>query len=189
MIIPVGFAQATWNFEGNGLAYPGAVTLGLDPGGGADPDDVADAINGFFASTIMTMLNDDVTLVSTQVKFGPNATGPIGEFSSNIPGSVSGTGASSQCAYLVKKNSALGGHEGRGRMYLPGVTESFIGSDGALDSTQQGLLQTEVNEFFAGLTLAGYPAVILHNSATSPTPITTAIVQAVIATQRRRLRR
>lgn len=189
MNIPSGFAQVTLGFAGNGLANPAACVFGVDQGGGATPEDVAETIFDLFVGTILPNLNDDVELVSSLVKFGPNTTGPSAEFTGSEAGGAAGSGGVSNTAYLVRKNSGLGGREGRGRMYLPGVTEVDVGSDGLVDPILLGALQTDVTNFGAGLTLGGFPMVILHNSATTPTPVTTLVVQSRVATQRRRLRR
>lgn len=189
MIIPVGFSQATLNFAGNGLANPGAVVFGMDQGGGADPDTVAEQVYGAFEATILTQLTDDITLTSCLVKFGPNTTGPSAEFAAAAIGGIGGAGSPSNAAYLVRKNTSLGGRQGRGRMYLPGVAESTTGSDGAIDPGTRDIIQDEVTTFGNLLVLASIPMVLLHTDATAPTPVTTLVLQGRIATQRRRLRR
>lgn len=189
VVIPSGFCQATVNFGGNGLAFPGAVVLGFDQGGGADPDDVAETIYDTWASTILTLQTSAITLESVLVKFGPNTTGPSGEHTGAEVGGLSGQGSPSNCAYLVRKNTALGGRRGRGRMYIPGCLETSVGSDGAILEPDLANIQDQVTAFGAALVLAGLPMVVLHSDATTPTPVTTLVVQAVIATQRRRLRR
>lgn len=187
--IPTGFGHVLLGFGGNGLAFPGASTFGIDQGGGADPADVAETIYNGFAATVLTQLTDDITFEVCRVKFGPNTTGPSAEFFGAETGGSAGAGSPSNCAYLLRKNSTLGGREGRGRMYLPGVIESTTGSDGAIDPGQRASIQDDVDAFVGALALAGLPMVILHSSATPPTPVTTVEVQANIATQRRRLRR
>jgi hypothetical protein len=189
MIIPSGFAQCTMGFAGNGLANPAAVVFGIDQGGGANPDDVAEQVYDTWVATILNQQCDDITLVSCLVKFGPNDTGPSAEFTGNDPGVLSASGAVSNTAYLVRKNTSLGGRKGRGRMYLPGVVESTVGSDGAIDPTPLASLQLEVTGFGNVLTLGSLPMVLLHNDATAPTPVTSLVVQGRVATQRRRLRR
>lgn len=189
MTIPVGFAQTTFNFGGNGLAFPGAIVHGWDPGGGLSAADVAAATHSSFADNVMPELNDDVTLESTLCKFGPDATGPSALFTDPTNGGHSTTGAASNLCYLVRKNTALGGRQGRGRMYLPGVDEGEVGSDGAVSVGQVAALQAALDDFYAALILVTIIPVVLHDDALTPTPMTTAVVQAVAATQRRRMRR
>lgn len=189
MIIPTGYAQVTHEFGGNGLAFPGAVVYGVDPPGGADPSDLAEALSDAWATYVIPRQNESITLENTVVKFGPNSTGPTGEFAVTIPGERTGAGSPSNCAVLVKKTTSLGGKQGRGRMYIPGCTEADVGSDGALDATQQGNWQTAMSNWAAFLAISVAPLVILHGDALTPTPVTAVTVQAVIATQRRRLRR
>lgn len=94
------------------------------------------------------------------------------------------------CALLVKKQTASGGRANRGRMYLPpypigegDITANGVIADGQV-TTLQGVINTWLNEVGA--------YVVLHDSespVTTPTPITSFILDRVIATQRRRLRR
>lgn len=189
MIIPAGFCQITHNFGGNGLAFPAAVVYGVDQGGGATPDGVAESAHNGWGAEIMPLLNDDVQLESTVAKFGPNDVGPSAVEVGTVLGGNSAAGASSQVAYLVRKVTALGGHRGRGRMYLPGVTESVIGSDGNVDGVFGALLQTALSDFFGTMGFVGLPLVLLHGDATAPTAITSLQLDANVATQRRRLRR
>ncbi len=189
MTIPVGFAQVTHNIGGTAMAHPAAVVYGVDIVGAATPDEAAETAHGLYTDFIMKWATAATSLESTLVKFGPDATGPSGIFAADEPGLVAGAGSPSNCAYLIRKNSALGGRRGRGRMYVPGVAESQVGDDGDLDNSFASDFQDDINNFWLALGLANMPMVILHDDATSPTPVTSLVLQAQIATQRRRLRR
>lgn len=189
MRIPIGFAQVAHDFGGNGLAFPAAVVYGVDISGSLTPSEMAESLHIAFGAEILEVVNESVQLERTRVKYGPQDLGPFGEFSDTIVGGTPGAGSPSNCAFLITKSTGLGGRKGRGRMYLPGCTESQVGSDGALDAGQQALLQTAMTNWQGALTFVGQPLVLLHNDETSPTPVTSLSVQGVIATQRRRMRR
>lgn len=189
MIIPGGYAQATLVFGGNGLANPGAVILGFDLGGTPTPEEVAESVHATWTATLLLVQNESVQLEKVIAKIGPNDTGPSGEFTGTEVGNVTGPGSPSNCTYLLKKNTALGGRKGRGRMYIPGVTESLVGSDGVLTSATVSSLNSEAADFLGTLAFLGHTMVVLHTDATTPTPVTSLVADSTVATQRRRLRR
>lgn len=94
------------------------------------------------------------------------------------------------CAYLIHKNSGLGGRKNKGRMYLPGVAELSCDHAGNLDSGTITGLNAGLATLFTNLgniEALGAP-VILHGDAATPTPIVSFTADTRIATQRRRLR-
>jgi hypothetical protein len=94
-------------------------------------------------------------------------------------------------AFLVRKQTNQPGRRGRGRMYFPGtVTEATTSSIGVMTGAALTTRQTALNAWHARLITDGLDPVLLHQSG-DPTPaeITAFIGQAVVATQRRRLRR
>lgn len=189
LVIPVNFGQITWIFAGSGVPHGAAVTLGFG-GFGADPaQTLADAAKAAFATTIMPQLIQNVGLVRTLVKLGPNATGPQAESLGSTDGGDLSAQAPPMVAYLVKKTTALGGRKNRGRMYLPGVDETEVSQTGLIASTKLTPLQTALTNLFIALTAANMDPHILHSDATGPTPIGSFILSSIVATQRRRLRR
>lgn len=118
--------------------------------------------------------------------------GGVFEAPRTVLGSGGPAALPNNCAYLVKKLSAVAGRRGRGRMYVPPfyVGEGSISQTGDLDGASLVALQ---NLITAGL--PGDDFVILHSQAfgapapPAPTPITSFLVDRKIATQRRRLRR
>jgi hypothetical protein len=189
MIIPAGFAQATVTYGGAALPFGAVTTMGLDPTGSLTVEDVAEAFHGIWTTQWDNVLIDAVTMVSTEVKFGPNASGPTAVFTDPITGDLSDSGSPANTAFLVHKNTAIGGRQGRGRIYVPGVSEALVGAAGALTSGTVTSINTLMATIGASLALAGCPCVLLHSDALTPTPITTFSCDGKAATQRRRLRR
>lgn len=193
MAIPSGYAQANFHFEGAGLFYPAECTLGLDVSlSSDDPESIAAWLAAAWEAEINPSLTNVVTLTQVRVKFGPDATGPSGDWNGANQGNVSTTGTSSQVTYLVKKGTAFGGRAGRGRMYVPGVPEAQVGSDGDLDDTWVANMTAGFGDFAAVLVANDVTPVVLHGPGSplgSPTPITSFAVDGRVATQRRRNRR
>jgi hypothetical protein len=193
MPIPAGFAQVNWHFDGSGLPSKGEITLGLDVsdflGSG---EDIAEAASSEFEATILPQLANTVRLSFTSIKVGPDATGPTYEHALGAFGSKSGSAAAPNTAALCIKQTAFGGHAGRGRMFLPGIPEGDINEGGTLGGTYLAALQGAVNTFHTGWDGYNLTPVLLHGPGSplsTPTPLTGMTVSATVATQRRRLRR
>lgn len=189
-IIPDGFGQLTIGFSGLNAPTGAAVTLGLDVPGGSTPADVLDDIEGLFEGLVESQSVSSLILSSARVKFGPDATGPFVERAYNLPGNQGADAASPNTAILVSKVTAFGGREGRGRLFWPGISDFSLDADGTIGAGSLAQYQTAWDTFFTGLGLANAPAFLLHSdSANTPDAITEFVVQAKVATQRRRLRR
>ena len=133
MTIPVGYAQISHFLGGDALPTGGAVTYGVDLDGTLDtPAQVAESCHLDFASAIMPVISLNCEMTGTLCKFGPDATGASGEFSQVDAGSVVDSADAPNVALLCQKQTALGGREGRGRFYMPGVGESSVQVGGDL---------------------------------------------------------
>lgn len=109
-------------------------------------------------------------------------------------GTNNGDFAPQNVALLIQKRSAEGGRRNRGRMFLPVITEASVSEVGVLTGTQLTSYQNVADEWLQDLQdgSAGNTdqMVILHStSPTTPAVVTNLIVQPLVATQRRRLRR
>ena len=190
MIIPVGYAQVTHIFSSGFLPYGAVTTYGIgDIGLFPDLNALASDLYDAFQDHVMGNLSSSVNHDTCRVKAGPNETGPVGEFTGVEVGGAGGTFASPNLAYLVEKHTALGGRKGRGRMFLPGVTEGGIGGSGDLDLTVLGDFTTNLANWLDALGGVGVEPVVLHSDETAPTPITAFVIDPKVATQRNRLRR
>lgn len=191
MEIPAGFAQVNWKFEGTGFPNGAEVTLGVFAGGEDDPVVIAEAARDAWVSGMIPVQSSAITLVGVLVKIGPNSTGPSGEASASEDGDIGGDAMPPNVAILVKKNTNMGGRSGRGRMYIPGLAESWGTTGGVMSNTDLGNVQDAVTATMASLALSGYFPVVLHTAGaplSEPTAVTSFVVQQRLATQRRRLR-
>lgn len=147
----------------------------------------------------MDLFSTDVVLEGAQVAAGAVlAEPPIRAFvpaDQELRGTHNVPKLPQNCALLVKKQTALGGKQHRGRFFLPGMlTEEGVNNIGVIDAGDRGSYQTHANTMLATMnaSLTLLPMVILHNSTPTPvpdpTPVTSLFVDNVISTQRRRLR-
>ena len=194
MAIPPGYAQANFIFTGAALPTGAECTLGFDISGGSPtPTAMANSLaTDWAAADIEMSYVNDVTLSSIMVKFGPDTVGPSAVVATNIPG----TGVDDPCppnvTLLIRKNTALGGRAGRGRLYLPGVPEGSVSQAGVVDAATVTDTTTRFNNFLTACIADGNIPVLLHGLSGPilvPTEITSFACQAIAATQRRRLRR
>jgi len=192
MLIPEGYAQVNFIFSGFGVPQGAEVTFGLGLGETDDnPAEVAEAMHGVWTDTFLTVMTNAITFDETRVKFGPNDIGPFASFSGGDNGALTPNGSTPQVAILITKQTASGGRSGRGRMYVPGVTESDTDADGALQGPYLSAWQDAADDFLTNTVVAGYSPELLHGEdspAPFPYPITSLSVSGTVATQRRRLR-
>jgi len=194
MEIPADYAQANLMFTGDAVPTGAEITLGLFVGDYAgDPDTSAeDTADAWDASEIETLQGTLIALTQVRVKWGPQSTGPTGEWTGAIAGSSSGAQVTPNVAILVRKLTDQGGRAGTGRMYIPGFKETQMNEGGTLDGAFVTLMNDALTIFRNNLILSNLIPVLLHSAGspiTTPTPITSLSCQGTVATQRRRLRR
>jgi len=190
MIIPTGFAQATIVFAGPNLPTGAATTIGFEVNDNLTPSEAAEGVRDAWHTSFSNVLPEQQKLDLVFVKYGPNATGPAGEFGGDSEGGLAESTASPQVAFLVKKVTDLGGRRQRGRMFIPGVAEADVGSDGVLSSGMLANLDEAADAFKIGMESVVQPLFLLHNHPDdAPTPIVALVADSRVATQRRRLRR
>lgn len=209
MIIPEGFAQITVRFEGNGAPRGAAVVYGVENLTGQTALQIATAARGAWNTGLMALLNSSVSATTWLAKLGPVETGPSAEVGGAIAGGVaSADGANPAMSFLVTKNTDRGGRRGKGRMYLPGVTDTQVSNNGTITALTVTNLQTELNELRTNHIVANIPMVLLHGPPTvwtlvdgqprrvpiggnfndTPDHVTSLVLDDTVATQRRRLR-
>ena len=201
--LPSGFAQHTlvWG----GTAFPtGAVSTFCTavPAGVTNP---ATAASSIASSTTTSGVGwwisgngwpNAVTLVKVITKFGPVGTGPFGEVSVGTTGGAATDPLPPSVSTLVKKNTNLGGRRGRGFMFLPSFGENILGVGFTIDATTLSTVNGRFATWHSDLISDGFTPVLAHRydpalgeSPLAPTTIQNWTVQALVATQRRRLRR
>lgn len=189
MTIPIGFAQVSVNFGGLACPSGATTTFGVFHDGNGTPSGLANIVKATWEADMLIPFATTLTLDSIAVKYGPDETGPSAEVSSGAVGVDSGVAVAPNTSVLVSKITGLGGRKGRGRMYLPGISENAVDEGGNLSTAKINSIQTELDEFLLGMSNASRPVYLLHADATAPTLVTSLECQSLVATQRRRLRR
>lgn len=190
MTIPSGFGQITIAHIGGGIVGEAVWTLGFDNNAGDTAAEIAsNTATNLSALDYTDLLSASVTVTEVRVKLGPDATGPSAVETFGDNGTVGGHAAPPNVAMLVHKNTPLGGRQGRGRLFVPGLAEAALDQNGLLTGEQVTAAQTFFTGLAATMILGAIPAHLLHANALSPTAIDSLIVDSLSATQRRRLRR
>jgi len=190
MTIPVGYAQVMVTFGGIAVPHGAAIVFGVANPTPYSASDVGGLIDdAFLASDIMALFSSSVTTEEVRTKLGPDATGPFNLRAMGYAGEDTADAVPPNTSALVGKVTGLGGRQGRGRMFWPGVSEEDVTTSGVLSSAKVLALQTACDTFLDSLETNLVPMVILHGNSLTPTPVTKLSVSGVVATQRRRLRR
>jgi hypothetical protein len=201
--LPAGFALVTYVWTGSAVPTGAVSTFGIAvPAGETNPNTTATGIGsdtttlgtGWFPSG--NAWPTSLTLARVVVKFGPLDTGPTGEATINVTGGAAGDAYAPNAALMVTKSTALGGRRGKGRMFLPPLTENGIQAFGVIDPAQVATIQGRLNTWRDALVADGRVPHLLHRhdpalgqTPVPPTPITTFTLQGTVFTQRRRLHR
>lgn len=192
-VIPAGYAQINFRFVGSGLVNPAECTIGVIlTSYGGDVTTLAEDMYTLFSETLLTQMNESIDLKEVLAKEGPNDLGPQAIFTGTENGGNASQGSSSAVALLIHKNTSAGGRPNRGRMYLPGASEAAVAPNGELTAAFQTSLQAQAQAFHNGFGDLSLTPVLLHgpdSPVANPTQITSLVVDARVATQRRRQRR
>lgn len=194
-VLPPGYVSVIMPIQRLNDPDPYAVTWAFDyPGDATGPQEVADVVQNNFVSLWASSFPNDCTLGPAQISVGQDGGDPlVATAATTGSGSNSSDFAPQNCALLIQKRSNLGGRRNRGRCYFPVITEGAVNEVGELSETQVASYQSIADDWLQfynlGAGIVG-PMVILHNDGSiPPTPVATLVVQRLIATQRRRLRR
>lgn len=190
MEIPVGYSQVNLIYNATNWRENPEVVFGLQNIPDDDPVDIANALTDPWIDNLTPVTSEQLSLYKIRVKNGPIDTGPFIEVSVGEPGTIASQALPNQACVLMRKNTALGGKKHRGRSFWPGGCENQTDGAGLLTDAALLAWQGAVEDFYIAVSAAGYQPVLLHTLGTdTPTPITTVIVQQLLATQRRRLRK
>lgn len=189
MTIPAGFGEAAFEFQGAAQPLGAVVTIGFSNDATQSATDCAQDLHTLMRDVVAAMCSVETSLLRTNVKLGPDATGPIGTYATTQAGGRSGDSCPPNVAFLVRKATALGGRQGRGRFYLPGIAEGDVDEGGTLSASIRDAASAALGTFHFAASAADVPPFLLHNDSLAPTAITTYNLDVKVATQRRRLRR
>lgn len=190
---PPGFALVAYKWSLSGDNQDMVSTVGVDLNANnqslqAQADALADKFTaGFGAAEFMTgWTYKGVTLRVGQ----PGGGTAVAEAPRNVAGTFNAETPPQNCSLLIKKLTAVAGRRNRGRMYLPPfcITESAVTKNGQILAQNVTDIQTNLNQWLG----SDFAWVLLHGdlpAPLAPTPISAFVLDNVIATQRRRLRR
>lgn len=187
------------------VGHVAEITFAFRLTGGITPQTAVDNFQGAWDLRIMPHMANTVTTEPPSIKVGDGSNVPHVAVGAGSPttGGINGDYPPPNCAALVKKTSGLGGKKNRGRTYIPYiVTEGQTLNNGTITAGTVATLQTALSNFFADCTAGNIIMVIAnktlvltppdahpHVTAITTGPDVTAFdLEAVMATQRRRLR-
>lgn len=202
MPTPAGFAQCSYELKHSLSSRSAFITFGVDPTV-TDPAAVATSLVAAFSSTgsLFACIDINVQLQSTRVSMGTDGGEDlVGSSTQIVACTRSMSSAPPNCAVMVHKQTARGGRRGRGRMYIPWCADSTTLTEaGVLNSANVTTVQNAVNAWRTSVISLVGPLMLLHRPSTidttrpttpgPPNEITSLTVDALIATQRRRLGR
>lgn len=195
VVIPNGYGMMRIKMMQSGASVPMLITFGYDAVSAQTPtqdaidwDALLRATGRPFApaaySTTWLYLGIDATRMT--------GTGPIvGSVVQSIAGSTTLGACPPNTAFLLSKATARGGRKGKGRCFLPPMwtAETNVNDFGVISSGPVSTMQGQWASFLTAVNATPLPAVLLHSDGSTPDPITGLTVNALAASQRRRLRR
>lgn len=183
-----GCFQITQFFDGPSLPTGACITIGVG-NGSKTLDEIADDFDTYLRSLLLGNMTTSTSLSHILVKQGPVATGPSYEKVQNAAGTFNEETCAPNTAVLYTKQPTFVSRKFAGRFYVPGVPENQVNDAGILETTYFAACQGAANDFMDDLDLAGYQPLIFPADSGSPREFNSLAVSAVVATQRRRLRR
>lgn len=189
-MIPANYSQVNLIYRGSDIRINAENAFGIHNPTADPPGTVEAAVFTCWTNHVKALFTDDIILDSIRVKNGPDATGPFIVQSHGTAGPGGGQVLPGMVCALVTKSTNVGGRRGRGRLYHPGVFTGMMTTDSnVIAGATVTAVSAAYNAFLADLDSHGYPMVLLHTDATTPTPVTSMSCQSIVATQRRRVRR
>jgi len=193
MLIPEEYGQANFRFGGTGLPTGAEVTIGFFHGEIAGAvNEVAEALHTCWFENFISNQCDELQLLSTLVKFGPNDTGAQAEHVQTVTGLASGEFSTPATSILLTKQTIIGGRKGRGRMFVPGLPEADLLPGGIIPTATVDAWNADAQQFLDDMEAAGLFPRLLHgvyDPQPDPYNIYALTASNVAATQRRRQRR
>jgi len=199
LVIPPGFSLVAMQYSLSGDPEVMVTTCGVDNGTlGGDAPSLAELCADAWANAwgAAGSMGQGWTFIGVEVRAGQDGGPPVvAEAQRNVAGSDPTGHLPQNNALLVRKQTTLGGRQGRGRMFLPSahLREDTVNDAGVITTTFQGNATALTNSWADELRAGGLEPVLLHDAgspgALAPTPIVSFVCDRMIATQRERLRR
>lgn len=190
--LPNGYLTATLIWDHAGDPDPYTVTLAATDDTTHNATSQAVAISGLWTAGFSAAANMTVgyTFRGVDVKLMRAGVETEGLATVNVAGTYAVGAAPQNVALLVKKNTGLTGRKNRGRAYLPPcyVDEGGINDNGIILAATLTTLNTRLATFYTAMIANLNSLVILHSDGSTPTGLASFVLEAQVATQRRRLR-
>lgn len=189
--IPDLFAQCSIPYASASSSRVAFVTFGIDNQGAfATPQEIAEAVWTPWEDNMIPRTDSNVVVGPVHVQQGTGSGINSGDGTSIASGTSAANSPPPNVALLVQKQTGLGGHANRGRMYLPwSCDESGLDEAGRVEPTVVSATTDAFNALLADLDTAGVPMCILHTGAGVPARVLSGACEGLVATQRRRLGR
>jgi hypothetical protein len=174
------------------------ITYGISVPNGATDQEIANLQFSHFAAAWADQFDTSITIQGVTCYFGhtPPDADTIAESQNTVrPGERDMSSLPANCSVLVKKVTGVGGRKNRGRNFFPFViAEGDVTEVGVVGAARLANLQNAADIWLDQLDTGGVgglatPMYILHSGNEIPTPVSNLVVDPIIATQRRRLRR
>lgn len=192
-VIPATYGQVNFLWGGTSLPTGAETTWGFSNNAAGSATAAAQFFHeAWSAAAVMAQLSAGVRVSGVLVKLGPNATGASVQIGLDLPGGLAQNPVAANTSILIRKLTALGGRAGRGRSFMPGLSELDTNDANEIAGSRVEGLNDALEDFRDRCDAGGYTLVILHNPGaplTTPTEVTQLAVDSIPATQRRRLRR
>lgn len=199
LIIPPGYANLHYQFLNDGATREQSFAIGMQiTDGFTDYEGLVEDMYDLFISNFpVTVIANTGKLSGTHLVVGNDGPPIVVDHEETTDGTAGWSVPSTQVSLLVKKRTAFGGVQFRGRLYMPSMFVQDTEVDYA--GTVTGSRVTAINASWAtwrtnGLLVTGVDDfVLLHSTpqagpAPDPTPIVSLTCDSIVATQRRRLR-
>lgn len=194
MALSTEAARIVWSLATNGGNSTAINTLDIDAGFTIDPQTVVDEAADAYGDVIVPLMTDEWNLLSTTL-YVPSGTGTLPYTNNGGRTGATGTPVPAAVALLCTKQTNIGGRRGRGRMFIPGVSQTQVNADGVVASGFLATARANVETLRTRLVaLDASVQPVVHTRASGGLPagntlITKLWVEAEVATQRRRQRR
>lgn len=195
MPIPVGACEVWFQYQIVGDNEPMYTHLAYDTTT-VPTQSAIDAGFTAWQTAFKAITTGDSVLVGGHVLIGSDPGTVRWESSiSPVVGVIAGLNVPQNTAFLARKQTNLGGRRNRGRMYIPGVPESWVTGAGVVPIGNVGDINTALGKLLVGglihtaFGFLGQPVLLHQSGSQTPTEIVDLQAQRIVATQRRRLRR
>lgn len=197
--IPPGYGLWTFYLQHASTQHIALTTLGFKMDASPWTQSNNDGVLASFRTAFLTLWDNEITFARLVTLSGND--GPL--IRTESTGTSTGTRTATltlppQVTYVLSKRTAFAGRQFRGRMYLPFVSSTNVSQQGAVNATEQTIVNTAMTAFrtdvraAAGLNVDDFyllHATPLLGSTPDPTLITSTGCGSFVGTQRRRLER